>query len=314
MGARNTLSDGGLTVPTKRFGPYAFEVEREEKLFFATAGFSKADLMAYYAAVARFMIPHLRDRPLTLQRFPDGISNEGFFQQQASDYFPDWIARATVEKQDGHVTHVVAQNEATLVYLASQACICIHAWLSRMDKPRHPDRIVFDLDPPGDSFDGVVAGAVLIKDKLADLGLSCFVMSTGSRGLHVVVPISRAQNFDDTREFAKAVADRVVRERPTEVTVEQRKAKRRGRLYIDVMRNAYGQTAVAPYSVRAKPGAPVAIPLTWEEVESGGVCPSDFTIENVPLRLEKRGDVWHALGRGAQSLTKAERALARYSG
>lgn len=261
--------------------------------------------MAYYSAVAPFMLPHLRGRPLTLQRFPDGISEDGFFQQQASDYFPDWITRATVEKQDGHVTHVVAQNEATLVYLASQACICLHVWLSRKDRLRHPDRIVFDLDPPGDSFDSAVSAALLLREELTDVGLTCFVMSTGSRGLHVVLPITRGKSFDETREFAKGVADRMAMERPKEITVEQRKAKRRGRLYVDVMRNAYGQTSVAPYSVRAKPGAPVAIPLDWEEVESGGVDPSRFTIENVPSRLKEAGDAWHAIGRRAQSLTKA---------
>ncbi|MBT8401991.1 MAG: non-homologous end-joining DNA ligase, partial [Rhodothermia bacterium] len=279
-------------MSTKRFGPYAFEVEREEKLLFPQDGFSKGDLMAYYSAVAPYMVPHLQGRPLTLQRFPDGISEDGFFQQQASDYFPDWLERATVEKKKGQVTHVVVLNEATLVYLASQACICLHAWLSRIDRPREPDRMVFDLDPPGDSFDCVIAGAVLIRETLADLGMVSFVMSTGSRGVHVVVPITRAESFDETREFAKAVAYRAARERPKEVTVEQRKAKRRGRLYLDVMRNAYGQTGVAPYSVRAMRGAPVATPLTWDELEGGKMKPADFTLENVPARLEGQGDVW----------------------
>ena len=291
------------------FGRYSFEASREEKVFFPDAGLTKSDLMDYYERVASVMLPHLKGRPLTLQRFPDGISGEGFFQQQVSDYFPDWISRGSVEKEDGQVTHVIAENKATLVYLASQACITLHAWLSRMDQLRCPDRLVFDLDPPKKQFEVVATTAVYLRDRLDGLGLRSFVMSTGSRGLHVVVPLDRSATFDEVRGFARTFAESAAAARPQELTVEQRKAKRRGRLYLDVMRNAYGQTSVAPYSVRARRGAPVAVPLEWKEVEDGSVRADTYRVETVVERLGTIGDPWKGIGRIGQSLTKAVNAL-----
>lgn len=274
------------------------------KVLFGAGGPTKADVIAYYRQVAGVMLPHLRDRPLTMQRFPRGIEAQGFFQKEAPDRFPAWIARARLEVlgEEDSQEQVLCQDAATLVYLANQNTITLHTWLSRRDRPQHPDRLAFDLDPSGVGFDAVRQGAWALREMLGGLGLEPFVMTTGSRGLHVVVPLDRSATFDETRAFARAVAEALAEREPECYTVQMRKAQRGQRVFIDYMRNGYAQTAVAPYSLRAKPGAPVATPLDWEELADERLGPQSYTIDNLIRRIEERGDPWRGMDERAAAV------------
>lgn len=287
----------------------AFRATRRNKLFFPDDGLTKGDLIDYYGRIAPTMLPYLRDRPLTLHRFPEGIGAEGFYQKSVSDHFPDWLARATVAKEGGAVTHALADGRDALSYLVDQGTIEFHIWLARLDKPHHPDRLVFDLDPAGNDFQAVVRAARAIKALVDNLGLTSFVMTTGSRGLHVTLPLDRSLDFDQVRTFARSVATRVATNAPDEFTTAHRKASRGGRVYLDVMRNAYAQTTVAPYSVRARPGAPMATPLAWHELDAPGMHPQRYHLRNIFRRLGQRPCPWRDIDLHAQSLTKAFRYL-----
>jgi len=290
---------------------HTIELTRPDKVLFPADKITKADLLDYYLRVAEVMVPHLRDRPLMLLRFPDGIGEDAIVQQAASEYFPDWVRRAEMAKRGGTVRHVVCDDAATLTYLAGQACITPHRWLSRVDRPDRPDLVVFDLDPSGPdpeaSFAAVRAAARSIGEVLESTGLVPFVQTTGSRGLHVVAPLDRRADFDAVRAFARDVADVVAANDPQHLTTEQRKEKRRGRIYIDIMRNAYAQTQVAPYAVRPRPGAPVATPLEWRELAGGRMGPQRFSMKGVIRRLARRNDPWADIASRARALGKARR-------
>ena len=273
-----------------------------DKALFPDDGITKLDLAGYYARIATVAIPHYRDRALSMHRFPDGIGEDGFFQKQIGDHFPEWIERITLPKADGEVTYVVADRAATLVYLADQACITPHLALSRNDRPHHPDRMIFDLDPSDDDFGKVRQAARAVKGLLDELDLASFVQTTGSRGLHVVVPLDRGEDFDAVREFAHRCCRRLAGEQPDLLTVEQRKSKRGDRVFLDDLRNAYGQTSVGPYGVRARPGAPVATPLHWEEVWRESLHPRKYHLGNLFRRLGQVQDPWADIARHAQGL------------
>jgi bifunctional non-homologous end joining protein LigD len=298
-------------VSTLRFGRRAVEVGNEDKVLFADSGITKGELIDYYRRVAPVALPHLRGRPLTLRRFPDGIGAKGFYQQEVSDHFPSWLGRVRLRHGEGkRVEHVVCDDAAGLVYLANQAAIELHSWLSRADAPRSPDRMVFDLDPPrDDAFEEVRAGARAICALLDQVGLVPFLKTTGSRGLHVVVPLRGETDFDAVRDFARDLAERVAARQPERFTLEQRKAARRGRLFLDVLRNAYGQTAVSAYSVRARPGAPVATPIDRDELGDGSLRADRWTLRNLFRRLGQREDPWRGMGRHARSLAAPRRRL-----
>jgi bifunctional non-homologous end joining protein LigD len=255
------------------------------------------------------MVPHLRRRPLMLQRFPDGIDGDGFYQEDVPDYFPGWIRRVELAKEGGRLIHAICDDEATLAYLGAQACISTHAWLSRADRPKRPDRLVFDLDPSGPGFAAVRDTARALRDLLEAVGLVPFVQTTGSRGLHVVVPLDRRADFDVVRAFARDVAERVAAEDPDRRTTAARKAKRGGRLSIDTLRNAYAQTAVASYAVRAHHGAPVATPLEWPELGDRRLHAQRYTMASIPRRLARRADPWAGIARHARPLNTARDAL-----
>ncbi len=298
-------------MSTRRFGPYTVDTSNEDKVLFPDAGITKGELIDYYARVADVMIPYLRHRPLTMQRFPDGIGKEGFYHKDAPRHFPEWIERARLAKSaGGTVDYVVCDNAATLVFLADQACITPHVWLSRRDAPRRPDRVVIDLDPSGGDFEPVRRAARRASALLGDLGLRVFLQLTGSRGIHVVTPIRRDAEFERAREFARDVARHLAARYPDELTTEQRKDKRGDRVYLDTGRNAYGQTMVAPYAVRARPGAPVATPIEPDELGDPGLDPRGYTIRNLFSRLGRCEDPWRAMGRSARSLDGPRRALA----
>jgi bifunctional non-homologous end joining protein LigD len=215
-----------------------------------------------------------------------------------------------VKKAGGRVTHAVINNAATLVYLANQACITPHVWLSREDTLDHPDLMIFDLDPAGDDeFDVVRRAARSLRDLLKEVHLPAYLRTTGSRGLHVAVPLDRSEGFDTVRDFAQDLARVLEARDPTGLTTAPRKAKRRGRLFLDTARNAYAQTAVASYAVRAKPGAPVAAPVDWKELESASFHAQKFTIKNIFRRLATAGDPWDQMWRQARSLRSPRRRL-----
>ena len=291
-----------------RAGRRRVEISRPGKALFP-CGITKADLASYYERVAPAMLPHVRGRPINLERYPDGIDGERIMQQRAGRYFPDWIRRATVQKKGGSVEHVVAADAATLVYLAGQACITPHPWLSRVDRLHQPDRLIFDLDPSNGRPADVLRAARTMFNLVRELGLQPWVMTTGSRGYHVTVPLRRGADFDATRAFAREVAALAAQREPRLFTTEQRKAKREGRILIDVMRNAYAHSAVAPYAVRARPGAPVATPLHPDELADSDTRPNRFTIETVPGRLERDGDPWARIGSSGQRMGVARRRL-----
>ncbi|MDQ3945894.1 MAG: non-homologous end-joining DNA ligase [Actinomycetota bacterium] len=270
---------------------------------------TKGDMVDYYRRVGPVMVPHLRGRPLMLERYPEGITRPGVYQKEAPAHFPDWVHRVEVPKEGGTVNHAVCNDEDTLVYLANQGSLTFHAWLSRADRIYHPDQLIFDLDPPPGAFDTVRAAARHLGEILDGLELVPFVKTTGSRGLHVVVPLDRSATFDETRAFARDVAALVVAGDPGRLTTEVRKAKRGGRVFVDVLRNGYAQTAVAPYSVRARPRAPVATPVDWEELGKGHLDPGRYTIRNLFRRLGRKPDPWRDMAGQARPLEPARRRL-----
>lgn len=285
----------------RRLSGHRVELSNLDKILFPDDGITKGDLVDYYEQVADTMLPHLEDRPLTLHRYPDGIAEDGFFQQSREDHFPDWFGSVEVDHggKTGQVDHPLADNRASVVFLADQGTITLHRWLSRKDSLDQPDILVFDLDPPGSDFEPVCRGAQLLGDAMKDMGLTPFVMTTGSSGLHVVAPLRPEADFEQVREMAKSFTRWLANEHPDDFTTEQRKAKRKGRVYLDIMRNAFGQTAVAPYAVRALQGAPVATPLEWDELDDVDLGPRSYTVSNIPKRLGSKTDPWQGMHRHA---------------
>ena len=296
---------------TVRAGRRTLEVHRPDKVLFPGDGsgkeYTKADLVDYYLSVAPWMLPHLRGRPLMLERHPDGVRGPRFMQKNTPDHYPDWVHRVELPKEGGTVCHTVCDDTATLVYLADQACLTLHRWLSRADRPERPDRLVFDLDPAEDDFGQVRRAARLVGELLDELGLPSGLMTTGSRGLHVVVPLAGSPGFDEVREFARDLADTLAAAHPDQLTTANLKKDRGDRLYLDVQRNAYAQTAVAPFAVRALPGAPVAAPLTWDQLDDHDVHARRWTIADAVEQA--RTKPWADLPGRARSLGPARRRL-----
>lgn len=271
-------------------------------------GISKRELADYYRRAGRVMVRHVRDRPVAMQSFPRGIEGEGIFIKNRPKHFPDWIPALHVEKRGGSLCHVLIRDTDTLVYLAGQNVITPHVWTSRADHVREPDRIVFDLDPSAQRFAEIRAAARATGELLRSIGLAPHAMTTGSRGIHVTVPIRRAP-FEEAFGFAKAVAERLADEHPRKLTTEFHKAKRGGRIFVDVLRNRYAQHAVPPYAVRPRPGAPVAAPLHWEELDDARLKAYRWTIATLPARLEADGDAWHGMSGRARAVGPALRKL-----
>ena len=274
---------------------------------------TKGDVVDYYCRVAPVMVPHLRNRPLMLERYRAGIDQGGFYQKEAADYFPASIRRVDVAKEGGVVHHPVVDDEDGLVYLANQGCLTFHCWLAQADRLRQPDRLIVDLDPPDGpgAFGTVRSTALRLRKIFEQLGLRAFVQTTGSRGLHVVAPLMPGPDHDEVLAFARALAEQLAASDPGRLTAEFRKAKRGSRVYLDVARNGYAQTVVAPYSVRARPGAPVATPLDWDEVRTTRLTPDRWTISNIFRRLGAKADPWREINRCARPLDTAWPRLER---
>lgn len=297
------------------------EITHPDKLFYPDAGIPKHLVVEYYQRVAEYLLPHVRHRPISMQRFPDGLGSSGFYQKEIPDHFPDWIGRIEVPKKEGgSLVQVTIDSAATLVYLVNHGCLTPHVWLSRKEptddvqRLDFPDRMIFDLDPPGDSaqdFDEVRFTARELVEILQELDLQPFAMTTGSRGLHLAVSLDRSEPFDEVRAFARKVSELLAGRHPDRLTTETRKDKRHGRLFLDYLRNGYGQTTVAPYALRPRPGAPVAAPLSLHELDRGDLSPCSYRMSNVFRRLAQKKDPWKDIGAAACGLEKARKGLAR---
>ena len=293
------------------------QISRPDKVLFPGPDLTKADLAAYYDDVAEVMLPHLVSRPLVLHRFPDGVDDAGFYQKQVPDHAPDFVDTVTVDADNdrGHVRHLTVgphdgSHDGTeiLRYLANQACVEVHRWLSHADAVDRPDLIVVDLDPParGD-LTALRRTARATRDLFGEIGLTAFLMATGGTGYHVVAPLDRSAGFDEVRTLARDIAAHLAAADPDNLTTEQRKAKRGSRIFLDVNRNAYGQTAVAPYSPRARHGAPVATPIGFDEL--GRVEPDGYDLTSVRRRLARKDDPWAGIAAHAAAADSAAAAL-----
>jgi bifunctional non-homologous end joining protein LigD len=280
-------------------------ITHPEKLLFPDDGITKGAVAAYYEAVAPVILPHLHGRPVTMERYPAGIGTKGFWQKDVSKGFPSWLQRVEVPKKDGVVHHPIVTDAASLLWMTNQNTITQHVWTSRLPDLRHPDLCVFDLDPSNDDVAEVRSAAVGLRELLQKIGLRSWVKTTGSKGFHIVVPLDGTTTMGAAARFANAVGRLLVSLAPDRLTQEFSKTDRRGRIYVDTGRNGYSATFAAPYTIRAKRGAPVSAPCTWEELEGGTVSPGSFTLRDMPGRIAAVGDVWADLHRNGQSLQRA---------
>ncbi|HXV59708.1 MAG TPA: non-homologous end-joining DNA ligase [Vicinamibacteria bacterium] len=277
-------------------------ITHPEKVLFSADGITKGEIASYYEAIAPAMLPYLRGRPLTMERYPAGIGDKGFFQKNVPRGSPDWLSRVEVPKKDGTVRFPLVGNKRSLLWLANQNCITPHVWTSRVPKLYQPDLCVFDLDPSQDEPDVLRSAALDVRELLDELGLPSWVKTSGGKGFHVVVPLDARAGWDDVASFAQRVGALLVKRDPQNLTQEFNKANRGGRIYIDTGRNGYGATIAAAYAVRAKPGAPVSAPCTWAELERGEVGPRTFTLRTMARRMAEVGDLWAEMRRRRRSL------------
>jgi len=282
------------------------QITHPDRVLFPDDGMTKADLAAYHHAVADVLVPHLQDRPLMLQRFPEGIAHDGFYQKEGGRGVAKWIRTVQVPKSGGVVRHPVVDDEAALLALTNLSTVSFHRWPSCADKLDRPDLLVVDLDPSTDDFAEVRRAAGWTKELVEELDLRPYLQTTGSRGVHVVVPLDRSADTEQVVAFARDLALVLAGRHPGDLTTEFHKADRDRRLYLDVGRNGWAQTVVAPYSVRPRPGAPVATPIAWDELDA--VKADTWTMANVPDRVAEHGDPWSAMtSHGRSLLTRRER-------
>ena len=267
-------------------------ITHPEKVLFPDDGITKGQLAAYYEAIAPVMVPHITGRPVTMERYPSGIGSKGFFHKDVSKGFPEWLERVEVPKKDGVVHHPIVRDARSLLWITNQNCITPHVWTSRAPNLYYPDICVFDLDPSRPDLDRLNEAAFALRDLLAELELTSWVKTSGSKGLHIVVPLDGKTNMGDVARFAQAIGTALVERHPDRLTQEFSKADRGTRIYVDTGRNGYSATFAAAYAVRAKPGAPVSAPCTWEEIARGDASPQAFTIRNMAERVARVGDLW----------------------
>jgi bifunctional non-homologous end joining protein LigD len=289
-------------------------ITHPEKVLFPADGITKGELAAYYEAVAPYMVPQIRGRPVTMERFPSGIGAKGFMQKNVSRGFPAWLERVEVPKKGGVVNYPLVLETRDLLWLANQNCVTPHVWTSRVPDLMSPDICVFDLDPSEDDPEALRVATLAVRDILLELGLRSWVKTSGSKGFHVVAPLDGTSGFDEVVAFTYAVAVQLVERDPDHLTIEFIKADRGSRIYMDVGRNTPGATFAAPYAVRPKPGAPVSAPCTWEEIERGEVHPQSFTLRLMPERLAAVGDLWADMGSAGSSLAGPIREIQRLGG
>jgi bifunctional non-homologous end joining protein LigD len=280
-------------------------ITHPEKILFPEDGITIGELAAYYEAIAPLMLPHLKGRPVTMERYPAGIGQEGFFHKDVSKGFPSWLKRVEVPKKGGVVHHPLINDTRSLLWMANQNTITPHVWTSRVPNLYHPDICVFDLDPAVDDPGTLVRVTLALRDLLEELGLPSWVKTTGSKGFHVVVPLDGKADGGEVSAFAGTVGRVLVQRDPAHLTQEFSKADRGGRIYVDTGRNGYSATVAAAYAVRARPGAPVSAPCTWDEVSSGTIGPRSLTLRTLATRVDNVGDVWKDMPKRRKSLRRA---------
>jgi bifunctional non-homologous end joining protein LigD len=318
LSLKGQKKDNEAISETKAFGPqklsgdiqvkvenYIVPLTNLDKIYWPDEGYTKGDLIRYYYNVAKYLLPYLKDRPLILKRYPNGIKGKFFYQHDVENA-PDFVHTVPIEAEGRRVIdYVVCDNLATLLYIVNMGAIAQHPWNSRVNNLDHPDWIVFDLDPEEAGFDRVCEAALATKNTLNRLGLDAYAKTSGSRGIHIYVPIEPIYTYERVADFAELVAILVARETPDIATLERAlKRRKSGHVYIDHMQNARGKSVVAPYSVRERAGATVAAPLDWKEVNNK-LSLEDFTMETMPQRLKKKGDLFQAVLRKKQHLEEA---------
>lgn len=292
---------------------YEIGLKNLNKILFPQSGITKKDVINYYKDIAKIALPYYRNRPLTMQRCPNGILQQNFIQKNIPLYFPKWIDRWELPKKDGKVEYILANKPATLVYLANQACITCHLGLSEVNKINYPRYLLFDLDPSDENVALLKLVAKKIKAFSIDLGLTPYIQTTGSRGFHIYIPLDRTSPFEEVHVFARTFATFLSQKYPQEITIEQRKEERRNRIFLDYARNSYGLHAVGSYSLRAKEKAPIATPLYWEELEDKKLHSQSYNIKNIINRLDNIQDPWKEIFDHPQSLKKAQTILSKLS-
>ncbi|MEW5915648.1 MAG: non-homologous end-joining DNA ligase [Gemmatimonadota bacterium] len=270
-------------------------ITHPEKILFPDDGITKGELVAYYEDVATIMLPHIVRRPVTMERFHRGIGEKGFFQKSVTKGFPEWLERVEVPKHGGTVHHPLVTDTRSLLWMANQNCITLHVWATRVPKLFNPDLCVFDLDPADDDQDRLRGCVLRLRDFLRELGLTSAIKTSGSKGFHIVVPLDAVADVGTVSRFADVVGALMVQRDPDNLTLEFSKVDRGGRIYMDTGRNHPPATYAAPYTVRAKPGAPVSAPCTWDEIETGAVHPQSFTLRHMAARHATVGDLWAEL-------------------
>jgi bifunctional non-homologous end joining protein LigD len=292
------------------FGDITVACTHVDRVMFPADGITKGELIAYYHDVAPLMVPELRARPLSVVRYTKGIEHGGFFQKHYQRHFPAWLDRVEAGIKTP-VSYPIVDTPAGLVYMANQGSIEFHVWTSRKDALERPDMLVFDLDPPDGRFDLVRSAAHALREVFERIGLPAFVKTTGSKGLHVIAPLDDTATFDEVGALTTRIAALLCRRHPDALTMEFYKKDRKGRLFVDVMRNAIGATLVAPYSLRGRPGAPLSAPIAWGDVDDPALRADGIRLRDVRAWLDRRGDPWHGLRAALGSVTAAQRALDR---
>jgi len=277
-------------------------ITHPDKVLFPDDGITKGELARYYESIASVMIPYVRGRPLTMERYPAGIDKKGFIQKDVIKGFPEWLERVEVPKKAGVSHYPLANDVRSLLWTVNQNSITPHVWTSRLPALEHPDLCVFDLDPSLDDPKELRTAAIQVRVLLEELGLPSWLKTSGSKGFHIVVPLDGEAAFDAVYEFTGAVGAVLVQRDPDHLTQEFIKADRGNRILIDTGRNGFGATFAAPYAVRPKAGAPVSAPCTWQELESGSVGPRTFTLRTMAERMANVGDLWADMRGHEQSL------------
>jgi len=302
------VKEGDRFVPSDVDRPIT--LSNIDKIFFPDAPYTKGDLIQYYASVSPVLLPHLEGRPISMSRYPDGIAGQSFYEKRAPGHQPDWMPLAPVasDSMGGQIDFLLADSAESMMWFANMGCIEVHPFHSQVDKPETPSYAIFDFDPAeGSTWEQVVAGARLLNVALGQIGLVGYPKLSGSKGLHVYVPLDPVHNFARVRRFVGEVGEYLAAANPDDFTMEWDKPKRKGKVFIDHNRNASGQTVASVYSVRPRIGAPVSAPLTWSEVET--MQNGDVTIANLWDRLQRYGDLFAPVVRGGQTLDAAEAAL-----
>jgi len=282
------------------------KISNPDRLLYGDQGISKIELARYYEAVSDWALPHIMNRPLMLLRCPEGFEKECFFQKHAPDSVPETIKKIVIDDHGKNVTGIAVDSQRGLISLAQMGALEIHSWGCRTDRIELPDLMIFDLDPdPAVAWERVMDAARQIRGLLQGLGLTSFLKTTGGKGLHVEVPLVRRAGWDEVKEFSKQLAEALMREYPDRYVAVMSKARRRGKIFVDYLRNGRGATAICPYSTRARAGAPVSVPIHWDEL-TADLQPNQFTIRNLPQRLARlRKDPWEGIDQTKQFITAA---------